>query len=303
MRLGPALQLILTLGFAPLTALADDAGAVLVGVFEWEAPQGWFGGLSGLELSEDGTALTAITDRGRILFARISRDEERISGVEILRSNHLRLQNGRSLIGLTADSEGLAIAPDGTIFVSFEHVHRVARYPEATATAEGLPRPPALRALRGNAGLEALAMDAMGRLYTLPEKAFDDQGRIPVYRWDGAAWSMPFALPGMGGFLPVGADFGPDGRLYLLERDFNLFGFRSRVRSWQIIEDGAGDEKLHLETERRTHDNLEGISVWRDAIGRIRLTMVSDDNFMVFQRSELVEYALPEGLAQSRASR
>ena len=34
--------------------------------------------------------------------------------------------------------------------------------------------------------------------------------------------------------------------------------------------------------------------VWRDDLGRIRLTMVSDDNFRFFQRTEFVEYALDE---------
>jgi hypothetical protein len=46
-----------------------------------------------------------------------------------------------------------------------------------------------------------------------------------------------------------------------------------------------------LETVPRTHDNLEGIAVWRDAEGFIRLTMISDDNGRApFQRTEFVEY-------------
>ena len=81
------------------------------------------------------------------------------------------------------------------------------------------------------------------------------------------------------------------GRLYLLERDFAGIGFRSRVR--RFAPDGTGEEVL-LETGIGVHDNLEGISVWRDDLSRIRLTMVSDDNFRFFQRTEFVEYALGE---------
>lgn len=44
-----------------------------------------------------------------------------------------------------------------------------------------------------------------------------------------------------------------------------------------------------MQSELGRHDNLEGLSVWRDAQG-LRLTMVSDDNFMFFQRTEFVEY-------------
>jgi hypothetical protein len=40
-------------------------------------------------------------------------------------------------------------------------------------------------------------------------------------------------------------------------------------------------------------DNLEGLSVWRDIAGQIRLTLISDDNFRLLQRTEIVEYVLP----------
>ena len=41
------------------------------------------------------------------------------------------------------------------------------------------------------------------------------------------------------------------------------------------------------------YDNLEGIAVWRDDAGGLHLTMISDDNFIFFQRTEIVEYDLP----------
>lgn len=46
-----------------------------------------------------------------------------------------------------------------------------------------------------------------------------------------------------------------------------------------------------IETSNRTHDNLEGISVWQSPNG-LRMTLVSDDDFRFFQRTELVEYAI-----------
>ncbi len=52
---------------------------------------------------------------------------------------------------------------------------------------------------------------------------------------------------------------------------------------------GAADEVL-LQTEAGTHDNLEGLAVWQDAAGAIRLTMISDDNFLPTQRTEIVDY-------------
>ena len=54
------------------------------------------------------------------------------------------------------------------------------------------------------------------------------------------------------------------------------------------------DEEIVFETGTGTHDNLEGLSVWRDDQGRLRATMISDDNFLALQRTELVEYLLPD---------
>ncbi|MDK3071525.1 esterase-like activity of phytase family protein [Sedimentitalea sp. JM2-8] len=293
MRLGSALQLILALTFGSTAALAENTQARFLGSFHWQMPQRWFGGFSGLELSADGRQMTAITDRGRLVLARIRRAGGAIEGIDVRRSFPLRGHGGAPLIGQIVDAEGLAEASGGTVFVSFERIHRVAGYPEPSAPAQALPRPQSFRDLPWNGGFEALAIDGSGRLFALPEDVLSPDGEIPVHRWADGSWSQPFGLPGDGDFLPVGADFGPDGRFYLLERAVGLLGFRSRVRSWILTDTGGLDERLHLQTDRRDHDNLEGLAVWRDPEGRIRLTMISDDNFLFFQRTEVVEYAIP----------
>lgn len=292
MRLGPALGLTLALTAAGTCARSCSERTEFLGSFAWESQQSWFGGFSALELSADGAEMTAITDRARLVQAEVSRGESGITAIRIRHSNLLRGHDGAGLIGRIVDSEGLAIAPDGSIFISFERVHRVSRYSDPARASESLDRPPAFRHLPYNGGFEALAIDDQARLIAIPEDVRDEGGNIPVYRWGDGIWSQPFSLRGAGRFLPVGADIGPDRRLYVLERSFNLFGFRSRVRSWIMTETGVADERCELETGGGMHGNLEGLSVWRDGSGRVRLTMVADDNFFLFQRSELVEYAL-----------
>ena len=77
----------------------------------------------------------------------------------------------------------------------------------------------------------------------------------------------------------------------LLERDFwGLLGFRMRVRVFDIRGDRISGGEVLVETSAGTHDNLEGLAVWRDRQGTIRLTMISDDNQRFFQRTEFVEY-------------
>lgn len=200
-----------------------------------------------------------------------------------------------------SDSEGLALASDDSLYVSFEGVHSVRIY-TSPDRSEALPRADAFETMQNNSSLEALAIDDNGWLYTLPERSGALSRPFPVYRYRNGAWDQPFDIPRIGGFLPVGADFGPDGMFYLLEREFTGFGFRSRVRRFGLTDNGLEHAQTLLQTTTRTHDNLEGIAIWRDDTGHIRLTMVSDDNFNAFQRTEFVEYALPLAAALAPAS-
>lgn len=285
--LAAALGLSLTLNaFA-----APGQKARLIGAFTWHGEGERFGGFSGLELSDDGQTLYAISDRGSYVTARVKRKDGRITGVIADPIAPLRDYKG-TLIGGGGDAEGLAIAPDGRWFVSLEAFHRVVAYSNFDKATwvpidEDFPR------LQHNSGLESLAIDTAGRLYAIPERSGELTRGFPVYRFDGSSWSIPFTLPRTGGFLPVGADFGPKGRLYLLEREFSGFGFRSRVRRFTLNDDKVTNTETLLETPTWKHDNLEGIAVWQDRRG-IRLTMISDDNFLSFQRTELVEYIVTD---------
>lgn len=301
MRLGSTIKLTLGLLIATTMAVvayaanlpAASSSARYLGSYVWDMNDSWFGGFSALSLGRDGRSMTVLSDRATLATARIRREGGQISSIEVKTTRPLQSSSGKILKGRIVDSEGLAIARDGTIYISFEGVSRVVKHRKASSRAQVLPRPNEFRSLPINKALEALAIDSRGRLYTLPERALNDDGQIPVWRWNGRTWSTPFTLPPLGNFLPVSADFGPEGRLYLLERDFGLFGFRSRLRRWDITAEGPANEQILLKTAFGTHDNLEGLSVWRDGNGTLRATMISDDNFYSIQRTELVEYALP----------
>ena len=100
-----------------------------------------------------------------------------------------------------------------------------------------------------------------------------------------------------GFFMPVGADFGTDNLLYLLERSVSPLGFRTRVRRFDLSQINLIEEIL-LTTGQLSHDNREGISVWTDQKGATRVTMISDDNFLPILSREVVEYILHEWLAR-----
>jgi hypothetical protein len=295
LTLSAAAALVLAAGAFAASRPSGTAGtAEYLGSFTWRSPQSWFGGFSALEISGDGQSMTVLSDRATIAQVSLQRENGRVTAAGIDGANALLASSGKPLTGHAGDSEGIAVTPDGTICISYEGVPRVACHRKANSRAEVLPRHGSFRKLSANKALEALAIDGRGNLFTLPEGAVTPDGSIPVWRWNGKTWSQPFALPKRSSFKPVSADFGPDGRFYVLERDFSLFGFRSLLRRWSVTAAGLKNEETLLKTSAGTHDNLEGLSVWQDAGGRLRATMVSDDNFNSLQRTELVDYALPD---------
>ncbi len=275
--------------------------------YTWRDTQPRFGGFSAIELS-DATHFTALSDRGAYVEGTLARNADGvITDVSAGKITLLTSDGKARLTALRSDSEGLALAPDGTFYVSFETAARVLHYQRLDGPAENLPVPKAFRSFPRNAGLEAVAVGRDGTVYTMPERTAPAKGGMlarysgsdsntpfPIFRYRNGKWDQPFDLPRLGEFLPVSADIGPDGRLYVLERAFHgIGGFASRVRSFTMAKSALTDARTLFESPAGLHDNLEGMSVWRDATGALRLTMVSDDNFGFFQRTEIVEYRFP----------
>ncbi|WP_372802385.1 esterase-like activity of phytase family protein [Paracoccus seriniphilus] len=284
----------LSLSLAVIAAPAAATTLEYVGTYVWRGNERSFGGFSGIEISPDGHEFHALSDRAWLYWGSLHRDPEgRIREVGVAGRAQLKDSKGTPLKpGYLGDSEGLAVAADGTIWVTFEGLDRLASFDNPDAAATLHARPPELPGMRLNAGLEALAIDAKGDLYSLPEKSAREDQPFPVLRYTDDTWSRYSTIRRDPRWLAVGADFGPDGYLYLLERDFHgLLGFSSRVRRMRLTPDGAQDEEILLTTQPLQYDNLEGLAVWHDGLG-IRLTLISDDNFLIVQRTELVEYRL-----------
>ena len=285
-----------------LAPVAQAAGAEFLSRFVWESPDPAHGGFSGLEVYDGGTGFVAITDRGNIAQGTLLRQGDAITGVTTQQfARHLSAEGRpivagiKGVVGSYQDSEGLARAPDGSLYITFEGDHRLWAYAGVGTSARPMTSHPQFKRLQENAGLEALAIDDQGALYMVPERSGRYSRPFPIYRLDAGGWSIPYYLPRIGDHLPVGADFGPDGKLYLLERKFSGFrGFSSRVRRFDLGPKGTFTAETVLTTLNLRHGNLEGISVWRDKAGDIRMTMIADDNFSVFQRTEIVEYRLTE---------
>lgn len=288
----PGRQLLLLAAMAAALligmALAVRAAARLEDVFVWSADWDGFGGFSAIELTPDGSGFVALSDRALLVTGQITRRNGQITSITVTDRAALLDPSGNAMSQLRGDSEGLAVALDGTIFISFEGVARIRLQDGLHGEPSLLPGHPNFARMGRNLALESLAIDADGALYTIPEAGRPPGAPFPVYRLKDGIWSVPFQITPQGPFLVSGADIGPDGLLYVLERDFSGFNFRSRVR--RFAPDGSGEVTV-LETGAGELGNMEGISIWQDAEG-LRMTLIGDDNFSFLQSTEIAEFRL-----------
>ena len=291
--------LALTAGVGLLAGLQGSASPVppagLLSDVVWTMDDPRFGGFSAIEVQPDGLGFVALSDKGAVARGRFTRDGEgritKITGGPMIR---LKGQGEDPLRPGRTDSEGLAIAPDGTTYVSFEGPARVLRYATLEGPAENLPSPPDFERMQRNSALEALAIGPDGTLYTLPERSGGEKQPFPVYRYRKGKWDKDLSIPRSGGYLAVAADIGPDGRFYLLERQFRgLAGFSTRLRRFDLGTRLTGETTL-LQTPVGLHANLEGMSVWRDRKGRLTATLIADDGFSFLFATRIIEYRLPD---------
>ena len=139
-----------------------------VGTFEWHSEA--IVGLSGLEVSEDGLTFFAVSDRGWFLSGQFERAADQISGVilqkflPILGNDGLPVAARR--VGDWSDAEGLAIAADGTLWISFERWAHVSRFDAPELTGHWIMDHPSFSEYKDNRQLEALAIHPDGTLYT-----------------------------------------------------------------------------------------------------------------------------------------
>ncbi len=259
-----------------------------IATFEWHSDA--VTGLSGLEVSEEGSRFSVISDRGWYIAGTFDREGDAISGITI--TKHLPILGNDGLpvaarpIGDWSDSEGLAIGPDGTHWISFERWARVSRFATAGSTGQWIKDHPSFSEFSENRQLEALALHPDGTLYTFPERPL--KNGFPIYALKDGRWGISGHLKEQGGFSIVGADFAPDGTLYLLERKLVLgLWWQNQIRRLDV---NAPDRAEILWTGKRgQYHNLEGIAVWHDPVG-LRITMVSDDNGNREEVTQLVEY-------------
>lgn len=321
-RLGLALAGLLTLGLgsAPAQEAAVDVYASPIRQFDSATPIGGaygkliflggltlssrdkdFGGLSGLRLSDDGLRFTAISDRGNWFRGAIVYDGAQPTGISGLVREPIAGPRGPLPGRRGSDTESLEFR-GRSAWIASERVNEALRF---ALDAEGragegrrIALPQAARKAPFNEGFEAIATTSSGALMMIGEKYLDANGNNRAFVV-GTKTPFEFAVKRTEDFSPTDLARLPGGGFVLLERRYvpplSLAVRMRRLSEGDVKAGAVVDGPVLMEaTLSQAIDNLEGVATHRGADGRTVITAVSDDNFSGFQRTVLLQFALPE---------
>jgi hypothetical protein len=266
-----------------------------------------FGGLSGIRLDRKGQRFISFSDKGSWFTGRIVYQGSEMTGLADVEAAPMLGADGRPIAARGwFDSESIAL--DGPfVYIGLERVNQVLRFDFSEgftrSRGEVVPMPPAVKKLPFNKGLEALAMvpkglPLAGTLIALSERGLDANGNLIAFLVGGPSPGQ-FSVRRTDHFDISDATLLASGELLVLERKFSLVtgvGIRIRRIPLQALAPGAlVDGSVIFEADLGYEiDNMEGIDVFVTPEGDTVLTMISDDNFSLIQRTLLLQFTLVE---------
>ena len=279
--------------FAALAIRPVQSGPfTLAAAWEMTGDRLQFGGWSALVRLDDQRFLAGSDGGRRLVFERPDRSD--------LPAVLDRFGADVWAVKESRDLESLAVDPDTrTVWAGYEFRQSIVRF-DAAFEPDGEVRPAAMRDWGDNGGPEALARFEDGRFLVIEESPTSWRGNRhnaivfagdPV---DGAeAKALTIEIPA--GYRPVDATPVDEGRALVLLRKLVWsvpVSFDTAIALVDIDErDSGGNLSARLLAEfgeRIPRDNYEGIAVTEDADGT-HVWLISDDNFMSFQRTLLLK--------------
>ncbi|KAA0078242.1 esterase-like activity of phytase family protein [Tardiphaga sp. P9-11] len=270
-----------------------------------------FGGISGLRLDDKGEGFIAISDKGNWFTGKIAYSGDTMVGIVDVEAAPMLGTDGKSIAARGwYDTESIAV--DGpTVYIGLERVHQILKFDfgrdGVRAKGEPIPQPPGMRKLPNNGSLEALVMVRKDRFKTSPlagmllaisERGLDSAGNISAWIIGGKA-PANFSVRRTKNYDISDAALLPSGDLLLLERKFSLFGDTGvrirRIPFASIVPDAVIDGPTIFDADLGYEiDNFEGLDVHVTSEGETVLTLISDDNFSMLQRTLLMQFVLVE---------
>ena len=263
-----------------------------------------FGGISALHVEPDGNRLIAATDRGSWLRGRIVYRDGKPVGIADAEIAPILGVDGRPLAARGwFDVESLA-ERDGILYIGIERTEQIVRfdYRRDGLRARGQPLdvPVDLKTLTYNKSLECLAAPRQGALggglIVVTEHSLDGAGNLRSFAL-GVDQVTRFGVKRSDDFDVSDCTVLSQDELLLLERRASpARGITIRIRRIPLadIKEGAVvDGRLMFEADLAYQiDNMEGIAVHRNSAGETIVTLVSDDNFSIIQRSLVLQFSV-----------
>jgi hypothetical protein len=266
-----------------------------------------FGGLSGIRLDAKGERFISFSDKGNWFTGQIVYSGRAMAGLAEVEAAPMLGADGRPLAARGwFDTESIAL--DGSfVYIGIERVNQVVRFDFSKgftrSRGEVVPMPPAVKKLPFNKGLEALVfvpkgMPLAGTLIAISERGLDAHGNLMAFLVGGPSPGQ-FSVRRTDNFDVSDAVLLPEGDLLILERKFSWLGglgIRIRRIALKSLTPGAvveGPSIFNADLGQEV-DNMEGIEAHVTAEGDTVLTMVSDDNFSMIQRTLLLQFTLVE---------
>jgi hypothetical protein len=266
-----------------------------------------FGGISSIRVEPDGQRFLAVTDKGNWLRGRIRYEGDRPAGIADAEMAPMIGPDGRPITARRwYDSESLAT--DGsTAYVGLERVHQILKFDfrrdGLAARGHPIAVPAEVKRLPSNQGLEGMVVGPRGTplagtLVAFSERGLDEAGNIRAFLIGGPKPGS-FSVRRSDDFDITDVAATPRGGMLILERKFSLLrgpGMRIRRVPIAAIKPGAlVDGPILFEADAGFQiDNMEGLSVHSGSHGEVVVTVVSDDNFSILQRTLLLQFTLVE---------
>jgi hypothetical protein len=266
-----------------------------------------FGGLSGLRLDARGERFISFSDHGSWFTGRIVYRGREMIGLEDVEAAPMLGADGKPITARGwFDTESIAL--DGShVYIGLERVNQVLRFDFSKgftrSRGEVVPMPAAVIKLPNNKGLEALVFVPKGQplagtLIAISERGLDAGGNLIAFLVGGPTPGQ-FGVRRTDKYDVSDAVLLPSGDLLVLERKFSwIEGVGIRIRRIALasvapgaVVDGPAIFEADLGDEI---DNMEGIDAHVTPEGDTVLTLISDDNFSMIQRTLLLQFTLLE---------
>jgi hypothetical protein len=266
-----------------------------------------FGGLSGLRLDAKGERFISFSDHGSWFTGRIVYRGREMIGLEEVEAAPMLGADGKPI---TAhgwfDTESIAL--DGShVYIGLERVNQVLRFDFSKgftrSRGEVVPMPAAVLKLPNNKGLEALVFVPKGQplagtLIAISERGLDIRRNLIAFLVGGPTPGQ-FSVRRTEKYDVSDAVLLSSGDLLVLERKFSwIEGVGIRIRRVALASVAPGavvDGPTIFEADLGDEiDNMEGIDAHVTPEGDTVLTLISDDNFSMIQRTLLLQFTLLE---------